>query len=98
MRRIFAAAAACACACAFAADLKTSAYESARAAEGELAEFGRMRAEKISEKKAELDALSAQIRALRVREEALRSAIAERAALASASGILRLPARSSRRI
>lgn len=63
MRRIFAAAAACACACAFAADLKTSAYESARAAEGELAEFGRMRAEKISEKKAELDALSAQIRA-----------------------------------
>lgn len=85
MRRIFAAAAACACACAFAADLKTSAYESARAAEGELAEFGRMRAEKISEKKAELDALSAQIRALRVREEALRSAIAERAALASAS-------------
>lgn len=85
MRRIFAAAAACACACAFAADLKTSAYESTRAAEGELAEFGRMRAEKISEKKAELDALSAQIRALRVREEALRSAIAERAALASAS-------------
>ena len=85
MRRIFAAAAACACACAFASDLKTSAYESTRAAEGELAEFGRMRTEKISEKKAELDALSAQIRALRVREEALRSAIAERAALASAS-------------
>ena len=85
MRRIFAAAAVCACACAFASDLKTSAYESARAAEGELAEFGRMRAEKISEKKAGLDAISAQIRALRVREEALRSAIAERAALASAS-------------
>lgn len=85
MRRIFAAAAVCACACAFASDLKTSAYESARAAEGELAEFGRMRAEKISEKKAGLDAISAQIRALRVREEALRSAIAERAALVSAS-------------
>lgn len=85
MRRIFAAAAACACACAFASDLKTSAYESARAAEGELAEFGRVRAEKISEKKAELDALSAQIRALRGREEALRSALAERASLASAS-------------
>ncbi|OLA86236.1 MAG: hypothetical protein BHW65_00640 [Verrucomicrobia bacterium CAG:312_58_20] len=85
MRRIFAAAAVCACACAFASDLKTSAYESARAAEGELAEFGRVRAEKISEKKAELDALSAQIRALRGREEALRSALAERASLASAS-------------
>lgn len=85
MRRIFAAAAACACACAFASDLKTSAYESARAAEGELAEFGRVRAEKISEKRAELDALSAQIRALRGREEALRSALAERASLASAS-------------
>ena len=85
MRRIFAAAAACACVCAFASDLKTSAYESARAAEGELAEFGRVRAEKISEKKAELDALSAQIRALRGREEALRSALAERASLASAS-------------
>lgn len=85
MRRIFAAAAVCACACAFASDLKTSAYESARAAEGELAEFGRARAEKISEKKAELDALSAQIRALRGREEALRSALAERASLASAS-------------
>lgn len=85
MRRIFAAAAVCACACAFASDLKTSAYESARAAEGELAEFGRVRAEKISEKRAELDALSAQIRALRGREEALRSALAERASLASAS-------------
>lgn len=85
MRRIFAAAAVCACACAFASDLKTSAYESARAAEGELAEFGRARAEKISEKRAELDALSAQIRALRGREEALRSALAERASLASAS-------------
>lgn len=85
MRRIFAAAAVCACACAFASDLKTSAYEFARAAEGELAEFGRVRAEKISEKKAELDALSAQIRALRGREEALRSALAERASLASAS-------------
>lgn len=85
MRRIFAAAAVCACACVFASDLKTSAYESARAAEGELAEFGRVRAEKISEKKAELDALSAQIRALRGREEALRSALAERASLASAS-------------
>lgn len=85
MRRIFAAAVVCACACAFASDLKTSAYESARAAEGELAEFGRVRAEKISEKKAELDALSAQIRALRGREEALRSALAERASLASAS-------------
>ena len=85
MRRIFAAAAACACACAFASDLKTSAYESARAAEGELAEFGRVRAEKISEKRAELDALSAQIRALRGREETLRSALAERASLASAS-------------
>lgn len=85
MRRIFAAAAVCACACAFASDLKTSAYESARAAEGELAEFGRVRAEKISEKKAELDALSAQIRALRGREEVLRSALAERASLASAS-------------
>ncbi len=85
MRRIFAAAAVCACACAFASDLKTSAYESARAAEGELAEFGRVRAEKISEKKAELDALSAQIRALRGREEALRSALAERASRASAS-------------
>ncbi len=85
MRRIFAAAAVCACACTFASDLKTSAYESARAAEGELAEFGRVRAEKISEKRAELDALSAQIRALRGREEALRSALAERASLASAS-------------
>ncbi len=85
MRRIFAAAAVCACACVFASDLKTSAYESARAAEGELAEFGRVRAEKISEKRAELDALSAQIRALRGREEALRSALAERASLASAS-------------
>lgn len=85
MRRIFAAAAVCACACVFASDLKTSAYESARAAEGELAEFGRARAEKISEKRAELDALSAQIRALRGREEALRSALAERASLASAS-------------
>ena len=85
MRRIFAAAAVCACACAFASDLKTSAYESARAAEGELAEFGRVRAEKISEKRAELDALSAQIRALHGREEALRSALAERASLASAS-------------
>lgn len=85
MRRIFAAAAVCACACAFASDLRTSAYESARAAEGELAEFGRVRAEKISEKRAELDALSAQIRALRGREEALRSALAERASLASAS-------------
>lgn len=85
MRRIFAAAAVCACACAFASDLKTSAYESARAAEGELAEFGRVRAEKISEKRAELDALSAQIRALRGREVALRSALAERASLASAS-------------
>lgn len=85
MRRIFAAAAVCACACAFASDLKTSAYESARAAEGELAEFGRVRAEKISEKKTELDALSAQIRALRGREEALRSTLAERASLASAS-------------
>lgn len=85
MRRIFVAAAVCACACAFASDLKTSAYESARAAEGELAEFGRVRAEKISEKRAELDALSAQIRALRGREEALRSALAERASLASAS-------------
>lgn len=85
MRRIFAAAAVCACACAFASDLKTSAYESARAAEGELSEFGRVRAEKISEKRAELDALSAQIRALRGREEALRSALAERASLASAS-------------
>lgn len=85
MRRIFAAAAVCACACVFASDLKTSAYESARAAEGELAEFGRVRAEKISEKRAELDALSAQIRALRGREEALRSALAERASLAPAS-------------
>ncbi len=85
MRRIFAAAAVCACACVFASDLKTSAYESARAAEGELSEFGRVRVEKISEKKAELDALSAQIRALRGREEALRSALAERASLASAS-------------
>lgn len=85
MRRIFAAAAVCACACVFASDLKTSAYESARAAEGELSEFGRVRAEKISEKRAELDALSAQIRALRGREEALRSALAERASLASAS-------------
>ena len=85
MRRIFAAVAACACACAFASDLKTSAYESARASERKLAEFGRERAEKISEKKAELDALSARIRALREREEGLRSTLAERASLASSS-------------